>query len=479
MITPEVPAYEVERIKALKSLKLLDTPTEERFDRITRIVKTIFKVPIVLVSLVDVNRQWFKSCLGLDVSETSREVYFCGHAINEDKPFIIPDACNDVRFYDNPLVTGDPYIRFYAGIKVKDQNGYGLGTLCIIDDKPRNLSEEEITLLQELAKLVEVELNNQELLNASKRIRESEEKYHNLVEVLEEGVILQDQDSTILACNSSAQQILGLTADQMMGLTSMDPNWRVIHEDGSPFPGEEHPIPVSLRTGKPQTNVIMGVYRPDNSLTWISVNALPLFRNDPDDNSPELPYAAVASFVDISRHKEKADKLSRQAHYDNLTGLPNRVLFRDRLSNSLSNAFHNQVAVAVGFVDLDYFKQVNDSLGHAVGDALLLEAGIRMKNCVRHTDTVARLGGDEFAIILNGVGNKEQAAAIAHKLVEAIAKEFIINGHKLNISASIGISLYPMDDTNSDELLKLADYAMYEAKLSGKNTYKVYDFQTK
>ena len=158
MKTPDIPANEASRLNTLQSLGVLDTEAEERFDRLTRMSKRLFGVPIALVSLVDENRQWFKSCIGLSVSETPRDISFCGHAILGDDVFIIPDASRDERFADNPLVVDDPHIRFYAGCPLSSRNGSKLGTLCIIDREPRTLSEDDLATLKDLAMMVEREL---------------------------------------------------------------------------------------------------------------------------------------------------------------------------------------------------------------------------------------------------------------------------------------------------------------------------------
>lgn len=158
MKIPDIPQDELQRIDDLKSLNILDTPSEERFDRLTRMAKRMFNVPIALVSLVDENRQWFKSCVGLDVSETARDISFCGHAILGDDVFIIPDTSLDERFMDNPLVLDAPFIRFYAGCPLKLPNSRKMGTLCIIDVEPRHLDKEDIDLLKDLASMVESEI---------------------------------------------------------------------------------------------------------------------------------------------------------------------------------------------------------------------------------------------------------------------------------------------------------------------------------
>ena len=159
MKKPNIPENENSRLDTLLSLKVLDTPPEERFDRLTRMGKQLFDVPIAVVSLVDKDRQWFKSCVGLDVCETPRDVSFCGHAILSDELFIVPDTLQDERFVDNPLVLDEPKIRFYSGCPLKSINGHNLGTFCIIDHKPRNLTEDEIASFKDLAYMAERELS--------------------------------------------------------------------------------------------------------------------------------------------------------------------------------------------------------------------------------------------------------------------------------------------------------------------------------
>lgn len=158
MQAPEIPHDEASRLEALWALDVLDTPAEERFDRLTRMAKRIFRVPIALVSLVDENRQWFKSCDGLAATETPRSISFCGHAILGDDIFVVPDAAEDSRFADNPLVLGAPHIRFYAGCPLRAFDGQKLGTLCVIDQQPRSFDSEDAQTMRDLAAMVEAEL---------------------------------------------------------------------------------------------------------------------------------------------------------------------------------------------------------------------------------------------------------------------------------------------------------------------------------
>ena len=163
MKSPDLPENELQRIAALRAMDVLFTPSEERFDRITRIASKLLGMPIALISLISSDSQWFKSAQGLGIPETSREISFCGHAINDDETFVIGDAAEDQRFFDNPLVTGDPNIRFYAGHPLHSVDGNRVGTLCIIDRTPRTLTADQLQLLQDLAAIAESELQRGQL----------------------------------------------------------------------------------------------------------------------------------------------------------------------------------------------------------------------------------------------------------------------------------------------------------------------------
>lgn len=159
MQEPAIPVDEHERLSALRAAGLLDTQAEERFDRVARMAQRLFGVPIALVSLVDAERQWFKSCFGLDVLETERRVSFCAHAILGEGTMVVEDTHGDDRFVDNPLVCGEPNIRFYAGHPLRGVAGHAFGTLCIIDREPRRFPAEDRVMLADLAEMVEREIN--------------------------------------------------------------------------------------------------------------------------------------------------------------------------------------------------------------------------------------------------------------------------------------------------------------------------------
>ena len=179
-------------------------------------------------------------------------------------------------------------------------------------------------------------------------------------------------------------------------------------------------------------------------------------------------------FYDVSERKTVEERLDQLAHYDVLTALPNRSLLLDRLEQSIERANRQQCRVGLLYLDLDYFKQVNDTLGHAAGDVLLKEVAQRMRSCLRSVDTAARMGGDEFVVLVPDVGDRSDLDAVAQKLVEALAPVHFAEGHPVSTQASIGISVYPDDAHDVQELLRHADAAMYLAKQGGRGTYRFF-----
>jgi diguanylate cyclase (GGDEF)-like protein/PAS domain S-box-containing protein len=185
----------------------------------------------------------------------------------------------------------------------------------------------------------------------------------------------------------------------------------------------------------------------------------------------------VAVFSDISHLKEHEAELTRVAHYDPLTSIPNRLLLADRMKQGISQTSRDQNMMAVCYLDLDGFKLINDTMGHEVGDAILVEVSKRIENTIRGGDTVARLGGDEFVILLLGLEKGEESLATLERLLKSISDPIIVQNKTLKISASIGVSIYPSDNEDPDTLLRHADQAMYVAKESGKNRYHIYDVE--
>lgn len=303
-----IPQNETERLRALESYHIMDTISESEYDSITKLASRICGTPIALISLLDENRQWFKSKNGLETTETSRDISFCQHAILNEVPFVVPNALEDPVFANNPLVTGNLAIRFYAGVPLTDPDGFHLGTLCVIDQKSRVLTEDQLDSLRILAGQVISLL----VLRKSKLELEGQKaRLEAVFSGLQEGLVEQDITGKIIQCNKSAEEILGLTYEQMIGKRSIDPSWKSIHEDGSDFPGNTHPAMETLRTGKSYSNVIMGVHKPDNQLTWISINSVPLL-----STLDQKITGVTCTFKDITNEKKVRDGIAKIKEHD-------------------------------------------------------------------------------------------------------------------------------------------------------------------
>jgi diguanylate cyclase (GGDEF)-like protein/PAS domain S-box-containing protein len=296
------------------------------------------------------------------------------------------------------------------------------------------------------------------------RLAASESTYRTLFETVPQGVVYQDAGGRITSANPAAIRILGLTLDQMQGRTSIDPRWRSVREDGTDFPGEEHPSMVALRTGEPVRNVVMGVRRPDDTYVWILINAIPLHG---EDGALEQVYA---SFEDITQRVALEQELKRQASTDFLTGAVNRRGLMARLETEFRRTRRLLASsCAVLALDLDHFKHINDTFGHAAGDIVLRHLAGRVQACIRDTDLLARTGGEEFAVLLPDTP-VAAAAQLAERLRQDVERaEIAFEGHVLRITVSIGLAVIEPGDAGIDAVLSRADQALYRAKDGGRN----------
>ena len=310
MLQPTIPPNEAERLAILRECGVLDTPPEPGFDGLVELACAIAEVPVALISLVDSDRQWFKARVGLDATQAPRSLSFCGHAILGEDPFIVEDATRDPRFADNPLVCEQPHVAFYVGIPLcVGPERLRVGTLCVIDHVPRVLPPTRIAKLGLIARQAEavLEARRQRRLVEEQLVahRQKEEQLSAIMTAMDEGVVMQRPDGSVVAFNPAAERILGLTSDQLVGRTSMDPRWRAVHADGRDFPRQDHPAMVTLRTGTPVRQVVMGVGVEGAIRRWLLINAQPMGRLDNG-----LPAGAVVSFSDITslRQEEEARK---------------------------------------------------------------------------------------------------------------------------------------------------------------------------
>ncbi|MCK4536875.1 MAG: EAL domain-containing protein, partial [Desulfuromonadales bacterium] len=252
--------------------------------------------------------------------------------------------------------------------------------------------------------------------------------------------------------------------------------YQISHHSDKPCSGKDHPCPLEeiRKTGKPTTVVHEHLIGSGEIRTY-ELQASPLWN---EDGTLQGIIEASRDITDRvhaeARLRENERRLNLLAHHDTLTNLPNRLLFHDRLHQAMIKAHRTNQQVALLFLDLDRFKNINDSLGHAIGDRVLLEVSRRLSSGIRESDTVARLGGDEFVIIMEQIQDVTGVAAVAQKILRALSQVLGVEGHELFVTASIGISLYPSDGVDIESLMKYADVAMYRAKEQGRNNYQFY-----
>lgn len=280
----------------------------------------------------------------------------------------------------------------------------------------------------------------------------------HLTESVSEGIMITDARKIIRSVNPAFEKTTGYTASEAIG------NTPALLKSGHHDKGFYREMWDSLNKNGQWQGEIWNRHKSGEIYPeWLSISTIK------DSKQKVVNYVGI--FSDAHTQEYVMERLQYLAYYDGLTGLPNRRLFLDRLNVSLSHARRDKHMMAVVFIDLDQFKQINDTLGHKIGDAVLVGVTERMKGCLREGDTLARLGGDEFTAILPVISNRDAAGSVARKFIECMADPLNIEGQELRITASIGISIFPDDGEDADSLLHHADIAMYRIKGTGRNGY--------
>lgn len=300
---------------------------------------------------------------------------------------------------------------------------------------------------------------------AEAALAESEERNRGVVHALEEGLLIYGPDGRAISCNAAATRILGLPEEELLGKLAGEWGVTMTFEDGSPVTFENSPSRRAFTSGLPQREVIVKFQHRDGTELWVSISSHPLVRE-----GESSPYGAVSAFSDITERRKAQEQIAFLAYHDSLTKLPNRALLDEHLALGLARARRAGSSVALLYVDLDDFKAVNDSLGHAAGDELLRRIAVRLRGVVRSTDLLARQGGDEFLILLTDLESDPRlgAEAVAKQVEAALLEPFSIADAEFEIGSSIGISIYPDDAADADTLMRHADAAMYEVKQAGR-----------
>ncbi len=698
------PAWrEADRLAALRSFAILDTGPERAFDDIAKIAARVCRTSMAAIAFVDEHRQWFKSAVGASVGEAPLDAAFCAHAILQQGLFIVPDALKDPRFACNPFVRGDPHLRFYAAAVIETDDGLPLGTLCVLDRKPRpeGLTEEQSETLAALARSVMRELK---LLRADRLLTDKENAFAELADALPhmiwsahpdghddysnrhwyeftgappgsssgtgwihmvhpddrdqiwaswqhaakigepyeatcrlrhhsgeyrwvlaralprcdaqgriehwfgtytdihewkaaEAAAAQSQERYRALLEASAvvfwlaapdgmithlegtTEIGGYSGDAYRGmgwLDSVHPEdlsrvigaWQWALSSGAAYENEfrirlangeyrwmlanavalknpdgtvrewvgsisdiddrkqaeeklrssEERLRLALHAGRmfawEQDLTTNFVTRSQNSVALLGIGSGPLTdlleRVHPDDRAMRQTFAqqikmhgsytsefryilpngrtlwfgsraemtspntVVGVTFDITDRKAAEKEVWRAANHDSLTGLPNRVLFHSRLEKELESAWKAKTGVSLLLIDLDDFKDVNDTLGHDAGDALLKETARRLSALVEDCGTVARLGGDEFAVLMAQPFTLDDATQLAERITAKLREPFAYKRRTVASRASIGVAAFPQHHCEPAELMKSADIALYRAKAQGRNRVLTY-----
>jgi diguanylate cyclase (GGDEF)-like protein/PAS domain S-box-containing protein len=293
-------------------------------------------------------------------------------------------------------------------------------------------------------------------------LRKAEEKYRAIFEGAVVGIFRTTPAGRYIDVNPAMARMLGYDSPQELVASITDIAGQVFAD-----PKRREEVQRLLKEQTTVKNFEYEAFRKGGSKMWFSANVRALYQD-------AVLVGYEGTNEDITTRKLAEERIQYLAYYDALTGLPNRTLLRDRLTKALADARRQRYKIALLFIDLDGFKDVNDSLGHAVGDLFLQNVAERLSRWAREQDTVARLGGDEFLIMLSHIGDAADAAVAGERLMDAMTAEFIVEGHSLHVSCSIGISVFPEHGADCETLIKNADAAMYSAKADGRNSFRFF-----
>jgi diguanylate cyclase len=476
-----LPSNEDERLAALDRMELLDTEPETEFDDIVELAAAMLGVPTALLSLVDRDRQWFKASVGVDATETSRDTAFCAHAILDDDVMEVRDARDDQRFAGNPLVTGDPHIRFYAGAPLVTSEGQSLGTLCVIDSTPRSLSPEQKDMLRRLSRMAVTQMESRRsdlllgrltsaltqlagLRRSSDMANAADTVVHAARELLHANgacLMLVEAPGSVRFrsvgvsaaaddADDIAQLVIDIRDDQAIGA--------VIASRESIFIGNAAQSDLLDPRLIERFGVASALYLPiiaEESVVGTIVSWW-------TEIQPQLPEAsldaalllAAESGATLSR-LQALEELRIAADTDPLTGLANR-------RGLLRRATTLPPGSSIAMLDLDEFKVLNDHEGHQAGDQALRSFASHLRALLPPDGIGARWGGEEFVVALPGVPI-EEGAELLHKLHSNFVTT---SGIPTTFSGGlVGLR----DNETSDEAIRRADGAMYEAKHQGRN----------
>jgi diguanylate cyclase (GGDEF)-like protein/PAS domain S-box-containing protein len=342
---------------------------------------------------------------------------------------------------------------------IRSASGKVLGTFAIYHHQAHHPADDEIRLIEQTANLAEIALGRS---RADQALKESEKLLSDILENVTAYIYMKDTQGRYLFANRLLRERFAAPIEEIVGY---DDNKFFDADTAAEMRKDDLRVlqhGETLQAEETIPNMLTGVTQ-----VFMTVK-IPLMHEDGSI------HALCGISTDISERKDIEEHMQHMAQYDALTHLPNRALFNDRLQQAIAAAQRNKAHLALMFIDLDKFKPVNDTYGHGVGDLLLKEVALRIQDCLRESDTAARIGGDEFVILLPAIETQQDAGKVGEKILHALNQPFALAGHTLQISASIGVAVYPEHGKDEKLLVKSADIAMYHAKKNGRNNVKMY-----
>jgi diguanylate cyclase (GGDEF)-like protein/PAS domain S-box-containing protein len=397
---------------------------------------------------------WGQDALGLGPT---------GTAIRTGRPALAASIAADPHSAPWQAAAARHGVRTCAALPLVHQ-GETVGALTLYGAQPGLFDEREVDLLRELADDLTFGIMTRRAEVARKRAGEQLRLRDRVIESSSNGILINDltrPNNPITYVNPAFERMTGYSAREVIGR-----NPRFLIRTDRDQPGLER-IRIALRE-KCEGRAALRSYHKDGTMFWVELSMSPV-RNEAGEATH-----FVTILNDITERQLYQEELEHQAYHDALTGLANRNLLPDRIRQAILHAHRARQNVAVLLLDLDHFKLVNDSLGHAVGDSLLVSVAERLSAAVREADTVARIGGDEFVVVIADAEREEHITAATQRIMDAVVEPVVVKGKELYASASIGVSIYPRDGTDAETLLKNADVAMYRAKEQGRNNYQFY-----
>jgi len=450
------------------SMQLTGEPLQV-FERIAHMIGELLNVSVVCLSEIQGEELFF-----LSVYVNGEVMTNAGRCPLHITPCATVLQSKDMRIYDY-VADKFPEATFlkmhnafsYCGFPSLDRSGNVVAVTCLIDDKPHDFTDEDKDLLKIFGQRIAMEIEREKCIAAHNRIedalRQSELRYRTLVKTIPQGIQENDTNGIITFSNPAHSRMHGYEEEALVG----KPIWEMLASEEEREELRQY-LEILVREQPPPTPYTTQDRTKDGRVIDVQIDWD--YKHDKDGKVSGF----ISVISDFTEHKKAEETISKMAYFDQLTGLPNRVLLSDRLNHMLAQGQRYKELAAILFLDIDNFKHINDTVGHDEGDNMLKDVAKRLKKHVRACDTLARHGGDEFIILIQDLKKVENVINIVERIFSEFNEPFILNGQEFFITTSIGISIYPDDGEDKDTLLKNADIAMYRAKEDGKNTYQLF-----